>query len=133
MSSYIPTFFWYNGLNSFRNPRIYTRKSHFFASSNKRRWRNRGGLKGLGPHTFISEGGLAPQLLNDEFCLKSLSNTISIGSIKVNRFNEKFCRIWQYFDNIICNILFVIWQYFVIVWQNTSCTVCHPAMACLSH
>jgi len=45
---------------------------------------------------------------------------------------NKCCRIWQYFDKIICNILFEIWQDFVIVWQNTPCTVCYPAMACFT-
>jgi len=29
--------------------------------------------------------------------------------------------------------LFVIWQDFVIDWQNTPCTVYHPAMACIPH
>jgi len=28
------------------------------------------------------------------------------------------------FDNIICNILFVIWQDFVMARQNTQCTAC---------
>jgi len=35
----------------------------------------------------------------------------------------------------ILSVLFVIWQWilqdFVIIWQNTWCTLCHPAMACL--
>ena len=34
-------------------------------------------------------------------------------------------------------MLFVIWRWiwqdFVIVWQNTPCTVCHPAVDCLPH
>jgi len=47
-----------------------------------------GGHMGLGPPTFVS-GGPSPPLLNVESCQKTLSNTISIGSIKVNRFNEK--------------------------------------------
>jgi len=34
--------------------------------------------------------------------------------------------IWQYFDNIICNILFVTWQNFVNVWQNTPGTIWSP-------
>jgi len=60
-----------------------------------------------------------------------LSNTTSIGSIvKLNRLMKTMV---QYFVNIISNILFVIWQDFAIVWQNTPCTVCHPAMACLPH
>jgi len=51
---------------------------------------------------------------------------------------EMLQNFWQYFvDIIICNILFVIWQWvwrdFVIVWQNTPCIVCHPAMDCLPH
>jgi len=59
-------------------------------------------------------------------------NTISIESIvKVNRLMKDVAELWQYFINIICNILFVPWQYFVIIWQTTLCTVCHPAMACL--
>jgi len=37
------------------------------------------------------------------------------------------------FVNIISNISFVIWQDFVIVWQNKPCTVCHPTVACLPH
>jgi len=39
----------------------------------------------------------------------------------------------QYFVDIVSNILFVIWQDFLIVWQNTPCTVCHPATNCLPH
>ena len=34
---------------------------------------------------------------------------------------------------VFCQVLFVIWQDFVIVWQNTPCTVCNPAMACFPH
>jgi len=37
-------------------------------------------------------------------------------------------KMWQNFGNIF-SILLVIWLKFVIVWQNTLCTVCHPAMA----
>jgi len=33
----------------------------------------------------------------------------------------------------ILSTLFVIWQDFVIVWQNLPCSVCHTAMACLPH
>jgi len=33
---------------------------------------------------------------------------------------------WQYYVNIICNIFFVIWQDFVIVWKNTQCTIWSP-------
>jgi len=39
----------------------------------------------------------------------------------------------MYFVDIITNILFVIWQDCVIVWQNTPCTVCYPAMVCLPY
>jgi len=55
---------------------------------------------------------------------------ISIESIvKVNRLMKK---MWQNF-NTIFSILFVNWKDFAIVWQNTSCKVCHPAVACLRH
>ena len=48
--------------------------------------------------------------------------------------NEKnVAEFWQYFVDSISNIFFVIWQDFVVVWQNTPCTVCHPAMDCLPH
>jgi len=47
-------------------------------------------------------------------------------------FNEKnAAEFWQSFANIIFNILFVIRQDFVILWQNTPCPVCHPVAACL--
>jgi len=46
---------------------------------------------------------------------------------------KNVAEFWPYFVNIISNILFVIWQDFVIVWQNTPCTVRHPAVACLTH
>ena len=73
-------------------------------------------------------GGLSPQLLNFKFCLKN----ISIRSItKVNCLMKKnIAEFWQCFVNVIFNRLFVIWQDFVIVWQNTPCPICHPAMAC---
>jgi len=35
---------------------------------------------------------------------------------------KKCCRILAVFVIIISNILYVIWQDFVIVWQNTPCT-----------
>ena len=35
--------------------------------------------------------------------------------------------------NSSLSTLFVIWQDFVIVWQNIPCSVCHTAMACLPH
>jgi len=79
---------------------------------------------------------LGPPLLNFEFCpsIASLRNTISIGfSVKVNRLMKRVAEFWKYFVDIIINILFVIWQDFVIVWQNTPCTVCHPVMDCLPH
>jgi len=39
---------------------------------------------------------------------------------------------WQYFSIIIiCNILFVIWQNFVIFWQIRRTQFGHPAQACL--
>jgi len=61
-------------------------------------------------------GGLPPTF---EFCLINLSNTVSIGSIvKVNRLMKKFCRI--------LSVLFVIWQDFVNVWQNTPRTIWSP-------
>jgi len=41
-------------------------------------------------------------------------------------------KMLQNFGSIL-SILFVIWQDFVIVWQNTPCTVCQPAIACLPH
>ena len=46
-------------------------------------------------------------------------------------------KMLQNFGSIL-SILFamcviVIWQDFVIVWQNTPCTLCYPAMACLPH
>ena len=86
------------------------------------RWRNRRGRMGLGPSLFC---------LN----IVSLSSTISVGSSdKVNRLMKKML---QNFGSIIFNILFVIWQWicqdFVIVWQDTPCTVCHPAMDCFPH
>ena len=37
-------------------------------------------------------------------------------------------KMLQNFDSIL-SILFVVWQDFVIVWQNIPCTVCHTAMA----
>ena len=89
----------------------------------------------LGPPTFIS-GGPGPPLLNFEFCLDvvSLSNTISIGSsIKANRLMKKMLQN----SGSISSTLFLIWQRFrqdsVIVWQNTHCTVCLPAMDYLPH
>ena len=77
--------------------------------------------------------GLGPPLL----CLDivSLSNTISIGSSdKVTcSMKKNVAEFWQYFVDIISHIWFVIWQDFVIVWQNTPCRVYHLAMDCLSH
>jgi len=53
-----------------------------------------------------------------------LSNKISVGSIFIQNCLIKYiAEIWQYFVYILYNILFVIWQDFVIVWQNTPCTV----------
>jgi len=40
---------------------------------------------------------------------------------------------WQYFVNIICSVLVEIWQDLAFAWQNTPCTVCHHAMACIPH
>jgi len=83
---------------------------------------------GLGP-PLISGGAFPPPLFNFEFCLFGLSNTIGIGSIvKVNRLMKKLLNL-----AVFCQLLFVIWQDFAIVWQNTPCTVCHPTMACLPH
>ena len=39
--------------------------------------------------------------------------------VEVNRLFKKNLQFLQYFGNIIYNILFVIWQDFVNVWQNT--------------
>jgi len=83
------------------------------------------GRMGLGPPTFIS-GRAWPPTFKFRILLLSLSNTICIGSIvKVNRSMKKML---QNFDSIL-SILFVVWQDFVIVWQNIPCTVCHTAMA----
>jgi len=46
---------------------------------------------------------------------------------------QNIAEFWQYFFIIICNILLVIWQDFVIVGQNTMCTLCYPAMAFIPH
>jgi len=99
-----------------------------------RGWRNRGCRMGLGPpHLYL--GSLSPTFFLN---IISLSNTISIGSNdKVNR-NEKYvAEFSQYVVDVVFNILFVIWHWicqdFVIVWQNTPCTVYHPAMDCLPH
>jgi len=48
-------------------------------------------------------------------------------------YEKNIAENWLYFVNILCNILVVVWQVFVIVWQNTPCTVCHPAMAWLAY
>jgi len=39
---------------------------------------------------------------------------------------------WQYFVNIICNMLFVIWQNFVM-FGRIHRAVCYPAMAYVPH
>jgi len=36
-------------------------------------------------------------------------------------------KMLQKFGSIF-SLLFIIWLKFVIVWKNTTCTVCHPAM-----
>jgi len=41
-------------------------------------------------------------------------------------------KMLQNFVNILVNWQW-IWQDYVIVWQITPCTVCHPPMACLPH
>jgi len=52
---------------------------------------------GLGPPLFfLREPG--PSLLNFEFCLNNLGNTVSIGSIvSVNRLMKQFCIILSVF------------------------------------
>ena len=97
------------------------------------RWRNRGGRMGLGP-TFISGSAWTPTLKFWIIGKKVQVTQLILGPLLIKLFNEKnISKVWQYFVNILCNILFVIWKDFVIVWQNTPCTVYHPAMTCLPH
>jgi len=56
-----------------------------------------------------------------------------LGPVISKSFNEKKVEFSQYFVDIISNMLFAIWQDFVIVWHNTQRTVCHLAMDCLPH
>jgi len=59
--------------------------------------------------------GLGPPLFNFEFCLLGLSDTIGVGSIVEGNRLMKNCAIFAVF----CQLLFVSWKDFVIVWQNT--------------
>ena len=92
-----------------------------------------GGPHGPRPPHFYIWGGLSPNFSISNLVQISLSNTISIGSIvKLNRLMTKI--LWRLSSILsIFFVLFAFWQDFVIVWQNTPCTVCRPAMGCLPH
>jgi len=81
-------------------------ETHFPSDGYYHRWRNREGRMGLGPPLLFLGGGK----LNFAFCAnKFVSNTISIGSIvQLNCLIKNIAEIWQYFVNILCNMLFVI-------------------------
>jgi len=62
-----------------------------------------------------------------------LVTQLVLGPLLNKSFNEKnVAEFWQYFLNIVYNFA-VNLTGFRNVWQNTPCTVCHPAAACLPH